>query len=115
MGFGSLANYKFLVVCASRRYALAQLRFLAEDSPGCLSHLQHAVYESKDLFDENSNHMMSMPRYVDELLEKCGSRRFFARGEAGKPFAPLACTNLTVKDWASAMWAAAAEANLSAP
>mmetsp|Transcript_28218 Transcript_28218/g.49290 ORF Transcript_28218/g.49290 Transcript_28218/m.49290 type:complete len:174 (-) Transcript_28218:544-1065(-) len=109
-----LADCKLLVVCASRGYALPQLLLLAEDKPGCLSHLQHAVYEQGDAFGSQHG-LLDMPRYIDELLEKCGSRRFFPRGETGKPFAPLDCVKLTVQEWTSAMWAAAAKADPGAP
>lgn len=109
-----LADCKLLVVCASRGYGLPQLLLLAEDRPGCLSHLQHAVYEQGDALHMQHG-LLDMPRYIDELLERCGSRRFFPRGRTGKPFAPLDSANLTVEEWTSAMWAAAARADSEAP
>jgi len=49
---------------------------------------------------------------MDLLLEKAGSRRFYARGEAsvteGKPM-------LEAAPWAQEMWKAAAEAKVDAP
>mmetsp|Transcript_50732 Transcript_50732/g.51610 ORF Transcript_50732/g.51610 Transcript_50732/m.51610 type:complete len:165 (-) Transcript_50732:205-699(-) len=42
---------------------------------------------------------MNVPRNVDLLLERCGSRRVYARGERGEPFAPREIQRCTVKEW----------------
>merc|ERR1712129_205047 len=82
--------------CTSSQYGMPppnikefahQLLLAAESNPGCLSHLQHAVYGNGD--ETYWKTYMNMPRYLDKLLEKCGSRRFFARGETGEPNAAL--------------------------
>merc|ERR1711959_725515 len=51
-----------------------------------------------------------MGRYMDMLLEKCGSKRFYARGETGEPHAPLDTEKCRCLDLAPAMWTAAADA-----
>lgn len=113
--FNSLKDMKFLVVCTSSQYGMPppnikefthQLLLAATTNPGCLSHLQHAVYGNGD--DTYFKTFMNMPRYVDLLLERCGSRRFFARGETGEPHGPLSTSSLKVHDWVPGMWAAAA-------
>jgi len=59
------------------------LLLAADTNPGCLAHLHHAVWGSGDQrwFDT----FMNVPRYSDQLLEKCGSKRIHARGEFGEP------------------------------
>jgi sulfite reductase alpha subunit-like flavoprotein len=114
--FNSLKDLKFLVVCTSSQYGFPppnikefvhQLLMAATSNPGCLSHLQHAVYGNGD--ETYFKTYMNMPRYIDKLLEKCGSRRFYARGETGEPHAPAGTGKLTVHDWVPGMWAAAAQ------
>merc|ERR1740139_834584 len=111
--FNSLKDSKFLIVCTSSQYGMPppnfkefahQLLLAATSNPGCLSHLQHAVYGNGD--DTYFKTYMNVPRYMDKLLEKCGSRRFFARGETGEPFAPLDSKACKCQAWTPAMWAA---------
>jgi sulfite reductase alpha subunit-like flavoprotein len=112
--FNSLKDYKFLIICTSSQYGMPppnfkefahQLLLAAETNPGCLSHLHHAVYGNGD--DTYFNTYMNMPRYMDKLLEKCGSSRFFARGETGEPHAPMDTKTCTCPEWAVAMWKSA--------
>ena len=39
---------------------------------------------------------MNVPRMVDHLLERAGSRRFFARGETSEPHTPLGLEMVSV-------------------
>jgi len=59
------------------------LLLAADTNPGCLSHFHHAVWGTGDprWFDT----FMNVPRYTDQLLEKCGSVRIHPRGEFGEP------------------------------
>merc|ERR1711933_455883 len=75
-------------------------------NPGCLSHLKHAVYGNGD--ETYFKTYMNMPRYMDLLLEKCGSTRFYARGETGEPHAPLGTEKCECTAWAPAMWSSLA-------
>jgi len=120
--FNTLKDTKLLVVCTSSQYGMPppnikefihQLLIAAETNPGCLSHLQHAVYGNGDetYFDT----YMNMPRYTDLLLEKCGSRRFYARGETGEPHAPSGTKSLKIADWVTGMWTAAQQALTDGP
>jgi len=120
--FNSLKDMKMLIVVTSSTYGMPpvnfkefahQLKIAADTNPGCLSHLQHAVYGNGD--ETYFNTYMNMPRYVDLLLEKCGSRRFYARGETGEPHADLGVKATKCKDWTPAMWSAAAEAVKAGP
>merc|ERR1740121_973031 len=115
--FDSLKECRFLVVCTSSMYAFPPENFwdfahhlltAATNHPGCLAGLQHAVYGNGD--DTYFSTYMNNPRYIDMLLEKCGSRRFFARGEAGEPHAELETDKCRCSAWAPAMWKAAAQA-----
>jgi len=115
--FNSLKDCKLLIICTSSQYGMPpanfkefahQLLLAASTNPGCLAHLQHAVYGNGD--ETYYNTYMNMPRYMDRLLEKCGSRRFFARGETGEPNAAVGTSKLECKDWVPAMWKAAADA-----
>jgi len=115
--FDSLMDCKFLIICTSSQYGFPPKNFgqfahhlltAATKHPGCLSHLQHAVYGNGD--ETYFKTYMNMPRYMDMLLEKCGSRRFYARGETGEPHAPLDTDKCRCLQWAPAMWQAAAEA-----
>ena len=78
-----------------------------------LAHMQHAVFGNGDprYFDT----FMGWPRRLDALLAACGSRRFFARGEAGEPHAPTAADACACGAWAPAMWAAARAARAADP
>jgi hypothetical protein len=49
---------------------------------------------------------MNVPRYVDLLLEECGSQRFYARGEANEPHAPTNTARCRALEWADGMWKA---------
>jgi hypothetical protein len=113
--FDSLKDCKFLIVCTSSQYGMPPPNFksfahnlltAATKAPGCLSHLRHCVYGNGD--ETYFNTYMNMPRYMDMLLEKCGSKRFFARGETGEPHAPLDTDRCTCQDWTPAMWKVAA-------
>jgi len=109
--FSALKDCKVLVVCTSsqigypppnfRDFAHALLA-AATTNPGCLSHLKHVVYGNGD--DTYFKTYMNMPRYIDILLEKAGSKRFFARGETGEPNAPLDSESCDCNTWAPAMW-----------
>lgn len=120
--FNSLKDMKFLIVCTSSQYGMPppnikeffhQLLLAAESNPGCLSHLQHAVFGNGD--ETYFKTYMNMPRYTDFLLEKCGSRRFYARGETGEPHAPLGTSKVTIQEWVPGMWAAAAQSLKEGP
>merc|ERR1719265_2926072 len=115
--FNSLKDCKMLIICTSSQYGMPppnfkefahQLLLAATSNPGCLSHLQHTVYGNGD--ETYFNTYMNMPRYVDRLLEKCGSRRFYARGETGEPHADVGTKSCKCLEWTPAMWTAAAEA-----
>lgn len=129
--FNALADVDFLLVCTSSRFGFPPPNFTAfshnlylaaKSNPGCLSHLQHAVFGNghQKWFDT----YMSMPRYVDRLLEEAGSRRFYARGENTEPHTlkwpsnhpgadvDMSTSAVTCEDWVLPMWttlAAAAE------
>jgi len=75
--FDMLKDCKFLIVCTSSTYGFPPKNFgnfahhlltAATKHPGCLSHLQHAVYGNGD--ETYFNTYMNMPRYMDMLLEK---------------------------------------------
>mmetsp|Transcript_25364 Transcript_25364/g.28449 ORF Transcript_25364/g.28449 Transcript_25364/m.28449 type:complete len:336 (+) Transcript_25364:73-1080(+) len=59
------------------------LLLAADTNPGCLAHLHHAVWGTGD--PRWYETFMNVPRYTDQLLEKCGSKRIHARGEFGEP------------------------------
>jgi hypothetical protein len=120
--FNSLKDMKMLIVVTSSTYGMPptnfkefahQLLLAATSNPGCLSHLQHTVYGNGD--ETYFNTYMNMPRYVDKLLEKCGSRRFYARGETGEPHADMGTKSCKCVEWTPAMWSAAAEAVKAGP
>ena len=52
---------------------------------------------------------MNVPRMVDLLLERAGSRRFYARGETGEPHAPSGSSATNASEWSSSMWKAMVE------
>jgi sulfite reductase alpha subunit-like flavoprotein len=119
--FDTLKDCSHLVVCTSSQYGMPPPNFkdfahhllnAATNHPGCLSHLQHAVYGNGD--DTYFKTYMNMPRYMDRLLEKAGSKRFFARGETGEPNAPLDLEKCTCVAWAPAV-ASAAKAGVAEP
>merc|ERR1711904_319620 len=120
--FNSLKDMKLLIVCTSSQYGFPPKNFgkfahhlltAASTSPGCLSHLQHCVYGNGD--ETYFNTYMNMPRYMDKLLEKCGSNRFFARGETGEPHAPLDTHKCKCVEWAPVMWKSAEAAMKDRP
>ena len=49
---------------------------------------------------------MNVPRVVDLLLERAGSRRFFARGETSEPHTPLGLDMVDAQQWGPGMWKA---------
>jgi len=73
------------------------LLLTATTNPGCLTHLQHAVWGAGD--PKWWTTYMNVPRYTDQLLETCGSRRLVARGEAHEPYLD-AKEGITVEAWA---------------
>jgi sulfite reductase alpha subunit-like flavoprotein len=111
--FDLMKDIKVLVVCTSSKLGLPPPNFLvfaqhllkaARTNPGCLSHMRHAVCgNGQEMYEDT---YMNMPRYMDLLLEQCGSRRFFARGEFGEPNAALNTDKCECADWAWAMWLA---------
>jgi sulfite reductase alpha subunit-like flavoprotein len=113
--FNSLKDCKVLVICTSSQIGFPPPNFrdfahsllqAANTNPGCLKHLRHAVYGNGD--ETYFKTYMNMPRYMDLLLEKCGSTRFFARGETGEPHAAMGTEKCECTSWAPAMWTALA-------
>lgn len=114
--FNSLKDLKVLVVCTSSKLGMPppnlhsfahHLLTAATTNPGCLSHLRHVVCGSgQELYEDT---YMNMPRYMDKLLEACGSRRFYNRGEFGEPNAALNTEECDPKEWASGMYKALAD------
>ena len=112
--FNSLRETDYLIVCTSSQNGyppenlteFAHQLYLAAmtGEAGCLKHLQHAVWGEGDprWFET----YMDVPRFVDRLLEDCGSRRFYARGEAYEPHAPSEMSQCEAKEWAPGMWEA---------
>lgn len=120
--FDTLKDCKLLIVCTSSQYGMPPPEFkdfahhlltAATKHPGCLKHLQHAVWGNGD--ETYFNTFMNMPRYMDLLLERCGSRRFYARGETGEPHAPMDTAKCTCDEWTPKMWDAAAAAVKEGP
>jgi len=120
--FNNLKDTKFLVVCCSSMYGnppknfwefYFHLKAASENPKKPLAGLQHAVYGNGDetYFDT----YMNVPRMVDELLERAGSRRFFARGETGEPHTPLGTDSIEAEVWAPGMWKAMLTADAKAP
>ena len=98
--FDGLRDTAFLLVSTSSWLGMPpanlagfaqQLLLAAETHPGCLAHLQHAVWGRGD--ERWLRTYMSVPRHLDALLSRCGSRRFFARGELGEPHAPTSAAS----------------------
>ena len=122
--FDSLATATHLVVAASSQNGFPphnfvdfahQLLLTAETGDDeCLGHLSHAVWGNGD--DRWFKTFMNVPRYIDLLLEECGSRRFYARGEADEPHAPTGADSCEAPVWAAGMWdALQADASADAP
>jgi len=120
--FNSLANTKFLVVCTSSMYGNPPKNFwefyyhlkaasLNDAKP--LKGLQHAVYGNGD--ETYYDTYMNVPRMIDTLLERAGSRRFFARAETGEPHAPCNTDSINAVTWAPAMYKAMLSASASDP
>ena len=114
-----------VVVCTSTRLGLppenlapfadALVGAAADAGAPPLGHLKHAVFGNGH---ENwLSTFMGAPRNVDALLERCGSTRVFARGEANEPCAPLDVDRCRIRDWAPACAKAFARAlgNAGAP
>lgn len=114
--FDSLKDMKVLVICTSSKLGFPppnfqafayQLLLAANSNPGCLSHLKFAVCgNGQEMYEDT---YMNMPRYMDLLLEKCGAKRFYARGEFGEPHAALGTEKCECKDWAEGVWKALAD------
>jgi sulfite reductase alpha subunit-like flavoprotein len=111
--FNSLKDCKFLIICTSSQLGMPppnfaqfahQLLRAANNPDKPLEHLQHAVFGNGD--ETYFKTYMNMPRYMDLLLEKAGSKRFCARGENGEPFAELDTDAVCCKEWAPVMWKA---------
>jgi hypothetical protein len=110
--FDSLSNTQLLILCTSSQNGFPpfnmvefahQLLLAAETGPvGCLSHLRHAVWGNGSMRWRRT--YMNMPRYMDLLLERCGSRRIYARGEANEPHAPTCADKCELEPWAIGMW-----------
>ena len=110
--FDSLRDATHLVLCTSSQNGFppanlvefAHQLLLAADTGGdaCLAHLQHCVWGNGD--ERWFKTFMNVPRYMDLLLEDCGSRRFYARGEADEPHAPTGADRCTLDGWAAGMW-----------
>merc|ERR1712086_552505 len=82
--FNNLKDTKYLVVCTSSMYGNPPKNFI-------------------DTY-------MNVPRMVDPLLERAGSRRFYARAETGEQFKPLEDEMIEAAVWAPGMWKAMMEA-----
>merc|ERR1711871_1467188 len=78
-----------------------------------LSHMQHAVYGNGD--ETYYDTYMNCPRMIDMLLERAGSRRFFARGETGEPHSQLNVAAVNAALWGPGMWKAMTDANALEP
>jgi len=111
--FDSLKDAKFLVVCTSSQLGMPPDNFMefahqllraSQNPEKPLKHLQHCVFGNGD--ETYYKTYMNMPRYMDLLLEKAGSRRFFARGEKGEPHAPTKTKKCQLNKWTEAMWKA---------
>merc|ERR1712178_501544 len=111
--FNNLKDTKFLVVCCSSMYGnppknfwefYFHLKAASENPKKPLAGLQHAVYGNGDetYFDT----YMNVPRVVDILLERAGSRRFFGRGETGEPHALVGTNMINAAGWGPGMWEA---------
>jgi len=120
--FNNLKDTKFLVVCTSSMYGnppknfwefYFHLKEASENPNKPLAGLQHAVYGNGD--ETYLDTYMNVPRMVDTLLERAGSRRFYARAETGEQFKPLEDDMIEAEVWAPGMWKAMLEADVNAP
>jgi len=120
--FNNLKDTKFLVVCTSSMYGnppknfwefYFHLKAASENPKKPFTGMQHAVYGNGD--ETYLDTYMNVPRMVDTLLERAGSRRFYARGETGEPFTPLDDESIEAEVWAPGMWEAMKTADASAP
>jgi len=116
--FNNLKDTKFLVVCTSSMYGnppknfwefYYHLKAASENPNKPLAGLQHAVFGNGD--ETYIDTYMNVPRVVDLLLERAGSRRFYARGECGEPHAPTGEDMVEAEAWAPGMWDALKAAN----
>jgi flavocytochrome c len=115
--FNNLKDTKYLVVCTSSMYGnppknfwefYFHLKEASENPNKPLAGLQHAVYGNGD--ETYIDTYMNVPRMVDTLLERAGSRRFYARAETGEQFKPLEDEMIEAAVWAPGMWKAMMEA-----
>jgi flavocytochrome c len=115
--FNNLKDTKYLVVCTSSMYGnppknfwefYFHLKQASENPNKPLKGLQHAVYGNGD--ETYIDTYMNVPRMVDTLLERAGSRRFYARAETGEQFKPLEDDMIEAEVWAPGMWKAMMEA-----
>eukprot|EP00931_Biecheleriopsis_adriatica_P065751 TRINITY_DN40229_c0_g1_i1.p1 TRINITY_DN40229_c0_g1~~TRINITY_DN40229_c0_g1_i1.p1 ORF type:complete len:224 (-),score=58.43 TRINITY_DN40229_c0_g1_i1:100-771(-) len=116
LDFNALKESKVLVLCTSSKLGFPppnlmqfahNLVSVAAAKPGCLAHLRHVVCgNGQEMYEET---YMNMPRYMDMLLEKCGSRRFYPRGEFGEPHAATNAEKCDPKAWSKGMWSALAD------
>ena len=114
LDFNALKDVQFLILASSSQngFPPANLSDFAHNlllaaqtgEDGCLSHLQHAVWGEGD--ERWRNTFMNVPRVMDLVLQECGSRRFYSRGEANEPHAPTGAERVEVTQWAHGMWAA---------
>eukprot|EP00466_Bigelowiella_natans_P019491 jgi/Bigna1/82031/fgenesh1_pg.87_\ len=111
--FNDLKNTKFIVIVVSTKNGYPpdnfwkfyyHLKKASENGKKKLTGLQHAVFGNGD--PAYGRLYMNIPRAVDVLLERAGSRRFFARGENNEYFAPHETKTLTPEEWAEGMWKA---------
>jgi len=120
--FNNLKDTKYLVVCTSSMYGnppknfwefYFHLKAASENPNKPLAGLQHCVYGNGD--ETYYDTYMNVPRMVDILLERAGSRRFFGRGETGEPFTSLNEEMIEAAVWAPAVWEAMLSADKAAP
>ncbi len=111
--FNALKDKKFLVVCTSSMYGnppknfwqfYYHLKAASQNPAKPLRGLQHAVYGNGD--ETYIDTYMNVPRVIDLLLERAGSRRFFARGETSEPHTPLGIDMVDAQQWGPGMWKA---------
>merc|ERR1711871_1253962 len=117
--FNNLKDTKYLVVCTSSMYGnppknfwefYYHLKAASENPNKPLAHMQHAVYGNGD--ETYIDTYMNVPRVVDLLLERAGSRRFYARGETGEPHNLVGTNMVAAASWGPGMWEAMKSANV---
>jgi hypothetical protein len=100
--FDDLPRYKFIVVATSTQLGFPpetlwelyyNLKKSADAGLKPLVGVQHAVFGNGNPMYEET--YMNVPRLVDIMLEKCGSRRFHPRGEV--------CV-ISSAEWSAKMW-----------